>query len=397
VLFTLVDNGRELIGAIDLATREQHVIIEGAHPFYDRSGHLLFVRGTTLMAAPFDTDRLAVTGAAIALLQGIRHPNIASAVDYSLSDTGTLVYVPAEAPLPAPRAVVWVDRSGRVVGRVVEDPVDGARDPQLSPDGRRLLLTAGPLDEGQLWVYDVGGSPPVPLITEGDNVLGTWSPDGARVAFMRGGASAGFYSTFTIAGDGGDRTPAPVPTGLTLAGPAAWSSAGDLILNRFIPSADIVTYRSGETAVRDLVATTDAEMFPALSPDERWLAYTSDRSGRLEIWAMRYPDGVAIPISSGGGAEPRWSRDATELFFRQGSSMMAVSVAAAGERPFGAVTKLFEEPYLAAEGPNTRTYDVAADGRFLMLEPTAAPQSAATAIVVVQNFSEEIERLMAAR
>jgi hypothetical protein len=172
---------------------------------------------------------------------------------------------------------------------------------------------------------------------------------------MRGGGGAGFYSVFSIASDGRDRTPTAVPTGLTLAGPAGWSTAGELILSRFIPSADIVTYRAGEPTVRDLIATPDAEVTPALSPDERWLAYASDRTGRLEVWAMRYPDGNPIPVSNGGGSEPRWSRDGTELFFRQGDAMMAVAVDSDGERPFAAAAKLFEESYLVAPDPVVRT------------------------------------------
>lgn len=398
LIFTLVgvDSGSERVGVVDLDTGEQRVLAEGAHPFFDRSGYLLFVRGTTLMAVAFDAEQLTVTGTPVAVLPGVRHPNIASAVDYSLSDTGTLIYVPVEQIAPVPRRVVWIDRSGRQVARAVDEPVDGARDPRLSPDGGRLLLTTGPLEDGDLWAYDLGGRPPVPLIAEGDNLLGAWSADGNRVAFMRGGGGAGFYSIVTIASDGRDRTPTAVPTGLTLAAPAGWTSQDELILNRFVPGADIVIHRSGEQTVHDLVATSDAELFPALSPDERWLAYASNRTGRMEVWAMRYPDGNPIPVSSGGGTEPRWSPDGAELFFRADGAMLSVPVTGDAARPFGAVTTLFEESYLAAADPTVRTYDVAADGRFLMIEPTAAAEGTPSSIVVIQNFSEELERLMTA-
>ncbi len=398
LIFTLVgvDSGSERVGVVDLDTGEQRVLAEGAHPFFDRSGYLLFVRGTTLMAVALDPQQLTVTGSPVAVLPGVRHPNIASAVDYSLSDTGTLIYVPVEEIAPVPRRVVWVDRSGREAASAVETPVDGARDPRLSPDGGRLLLTTGPLEDGDLWVYDLGGRPPVPLIAEGDNLLGAWSRDGNRIAFMRGGGGAGFYSIVTIASDGRDRTPTAVPTGLTLAAPAGWTSQDELILSRFVPGADIVIHRSGEQTVHDLVATSDAELFPALSPDERWLAYASNRTGRMEVWAMRYPDGNPIPVSSGGGNEPRWSPDGTELFFRADGALLSVPVNADAARPFGAVTKLFEESYLAAADPTVRTYDVGPDGRFLMIEPTAAAERTPPSIVVIQNFSAELERLMTA-
>jgi Tol biopolymer transport system component len=291
---------------------------------------------------------------------------------------------------------VWVDRSGSVSGRAIEEPVDGARDPRLSPDGRRLVLAIGRADEGRLWVYDLGGNPPVPLVTEGDNSLGIWSPDGSRVTFTRAGlGAAGFYSIFTVDVDGRDRSPVAVPTGLTIAAASGWSRQGDLILNRMIPSPDIVVYRSTDQSVRDVVATSDSEMYPALSPNERWLAYASNRTGRPEIWVMRYPDGASVRISNSGGTEPRWARDGSELFFRQGTAMMAVAVASEGDRPFGTVSKLFDRPFFLGDRFNSWTYDVAADGRFLMIEPTAPTRTAEANIVVVQNWSEELKRLMA--
>jgi hypothetical protein len=225
--------------------------------------------------------------------------------------------------------------------------------------------------------------------------MGAWSPEGNRIAITRSGG-AGVYGIATIASHGGDRTPTAVPTGLTLAVATDWSSQGELILNRYVPNADIMTHRAGEEAVRELVATSDAELFPALSPDERWLAYASDRTGRYEVWAMRYPDGTPIRVSNGGGSEPRWSRDGTELFFRADGAMMAAPVASDGERPFGPATKLFDSSYLGATEPVMRSYDVAADGRFLMIEPMAAAPGAKAAIVVVQNWSEELRQLMTA-
>ena len=394
VLFTLVTD-TEHIAAFDLDSREQRVIIDGAHPHFERSGYLVFARGTTLMAAPFDPERLSVTGAPVAVLPGVRHPSSVAAVDYGLSENGTLVYVPAEPAVVPPRALVWVDRNGRVSGRAIEEPIGGARDPRLSPDGRRLLLAEGSMQDLHLWMHDLGGSPPIPLVTEGINALGVWSPDGSKVAFARSSSGAGLFGIFTIDVDGRNRSPLPVPTGVTIAFPAGWSRAGDLILNSF-PSPDIVAYRSADQTVRNIVATSDSEVLPALSPDERWLAYASNRTGRFEIWAMRYPDGTSVPISSGGGTEPRWSRDGSELYFRQGSAMMAVPVDSTGDHPFGAVTKLFDQPFLAAENDVMWSYDVAADHRFLMIESTAPTRAAAGTIVVVQNWGEELKRLMAA-
>ena len=98
--------------------------------------------------------------------------------------------------------------------------------------------------------------------------------------------------------------------------------------------------------VRDVVVTDDAEFDSALSPDGRWLAYASNRTGQPEIWVKGYPDGVPVRVSRSGGYEPTWSADGRELFYLQGSSMMAVAVETEGAFSFGAPAQLFNEPYL---------------------------------------------------
>jgi hypothetical protein len=135
-----------------------------------------------------------------------------------------------------------------------------------------------------------------------------------------------------------------------------------------------------------------------LSPDERWIAYVSDRTGQGEVWVQGYPEAVAAPVrvSGGGGYEPRWSADGKELFYRQGSSMYAVAVELDAELSFEAPVLLFSGTFLGTPAPETRSYDVARDGRFLMIQPedTAGANVAPASIVVVQNWFEELKRLV---
>jgi serine/threonine-protein kinase len=147
-----------------------------------------------------------------------------------------------------------------------------------------------------------------------------------------------------------------------------------------------------------VVSTEYLEIDPALSPDGRWLAYTSTRTGRNEIWVQRYPDGVAARISSNGGYEPRWSADSRELFYLQDTAMMAVAVEAGEELAFAAPVELFRGRYLAQPAIILSSYDVARDGRFLMIElPESSSPSEATGIVVVQNWTEELKRRVPGR
>jgi hypothetical protein len=194
----------------------------------------------------------------------------------------------------------------------------------------------------------------------------------------------------TLAADGSERAPRPLRTGVFW--PQAWSAASELILGSAIGDIAAMTATSaGE--LRNIVASDSAENDPALSPDGRWLAYVSNRTGQGEVWVQEYPDGVPVRVSSGGGYEPRWSPDGRELFYRQGNAVLAVVVEAGAEFSFATPQRLFSGPYDQRPGPGARGYDVARDGRFIMILPgneTAATTPAS--IVVVQNFAEEIRQ-----
>jgi len=146
--------------------------------------------------------------------------------------------------------------------------------------------------------------------------------------------------------------------------------------------------------VRKVVASEFNEFDPALSPNGRWLAYASNRTGRDEIWVQGYPDGVPVRVSSNGGYEPLWSADGRELFYRQASAMMAAAVETGAEFSFATPQELFKGNYLSNAAPGARGYDVAHDGRFLMILPQADESRAPVlgSIVVVQNFTEELKQ-----
>jgi serine/threonine-protein kinase len=156
---------------------------------------------------------------------------------------------------------------------------------------------------------------------------------------------------------------------------------------------------TGDGPPRNIVATEYAEFDPDLSPDGRWLAYASNRTGRTEIWVQRYRDGVAVRVSSNGGFEPRWSADGRELYYFQGDAVMGVAVQAGDDFSFSAPEQLFGGPYSMLQGPIVSSFDVASDGRFLMLEAPGGPgaNAPATGIVVVQNWTEGLKRRVPSR
>jgi Tol biopolymer transport system component len=392
VLYQTLDGANDSLNVLDLETGETKMLVEGgANPFYADSGHIVFARGTTLMAVPFTPSELAVTGEPVALLQGVRRTQ-GGAAHFGLSATGTLVYEPTtgDSEAEALAAVVWVDRAGEVVERALSELVANPRNPRLSPDGTRLLLETGSLTEGDLWSYDLAGRPPIPLALPGNNRSPVWSPDSRQVVF----AQAPPPVLFTVPADGSVLTPQPLRGSLPTGFPLAWSDAGELIVMSFSNNQnDIVAVPAAAAGeLRPVVASEFAEYDAALSPNARWLAYVSERTGGNEIWVQAYPDGVPVRVSPDSGYEPQWSRDGRELFYLRGNTMMAVAVNTDGAFTFDAPVPLFTGRYFTFPASGADTYDVARDGRFLMILPgdentAAAPRS----IVVVQNFNEELK------
>jgi serine/threonine-protein kinase len=227
-----------------------------------------------------------------------------------------------------------------------------------------------------------------------DNRMPTWSPDNRATAFTRVGTNG--PNIETMLADGSVLTARPFRASSAVLGlPRVWSAAGELFFSSPpFGNADIeVISVEGDEPPRKVVATEYLELDPALSPDGRWLAYTSTRTGRNEVWVQRYPDGVATRISTNGGYEPRWSGDGRELFYLQGSAMMAVALEAGAELSFAAPVELFRGRYLAQPAIILSSYDVARDGRFLMIElPETSTRTESTGIVVVQNWTEELKR-----
>ena len=389
VLFHVVGGAAEgrRVAALDLATGQEKTLIEGgSFPVYVDTGHIVFFLGNTLMAVPFSASELAVTGEQVALVERIRWPS-GGAPDFALSANGTLAYVPEAVEETSDLAVVWVDRTGNVTGRAVPDLVTNPRDPTLSPDDRRLLLVTGSEDDGDLWNYDLSGRPPIPLALPNDNAFPAWSPDGTQVAFH----TLPLNATVALLADGSERAPQSLSTQLYLR-PYAWSAAGELVVTRLTNRGDIAAIPVAAAAeVRDVAASDSSELSPALSSNGRWLAYVSDRSQQNEIWVQRYPEGAPVRVSSGSGYEPRWSADGRELFYRQGDAVMAVAVEAGDEFSFGEPKALFSGPFVRRV--DARSYDVARDGRFLMILSGEENRAAAPGtIIVVQNFGEELKQ-----
>jgi len=387
VLFTVGAGTATKIAVQSLGSGEHRdLIAAGDFPRYAFSGHLVYLQGANLMAVPFDPQRLAITGAAVPVIEGVQAASGGAA--YSISSTGTLIYIPGSAQA-AGLKLVWVDRKG------IEQPVNAPPHnyvlPKVSPDGKHVAAGIEEADS-QIWVYDLGRDTLTRLTFEGSsNIDPVWTPDGKRIVFKGTGNRLFWQPADGSAG-------AEALTGSELAAnnvPGSWTPDGQVLTFMEInpdTGYDVYTLSLKDGKPQPFLRTPSVETAPRFSPDGRFIAYASDESGRIEIYVRSYPGpGGKWQISSEGGSEPVWNPKGGELFYRAGNKMMAVDVTVQPTFSAGKPRTLFEGPYL----PTPRSfpdYDVSPDGqRFLMLKPSEQTSSL-TQIVVVQNWFEELKQ-----
>jgi len=377
-----------------VGTAVRRSLAQGAtQPRYAASGHVVFVQGGNLMAVPFDIDRLEVTGAAVPVLEGVMESPSSGAAQFDISTTGSLVYVPG-GDQSNQSTLVWVSRNG--AEQPLAAPAHNYRYlPKLSPDGRQVALTIAE-QESQVWLYNLSRDTLTRLTFEGNvNVIPTWTPDGKRVAFESTKEGPGNIFWQLADGSGGLER---LTTGEYTQVPCTWSPDGKLLAFVEInPTTgyDIWVLRTGDRKAQPFLRTPFNESAPEFSPDGRWLVYTSNESGRTEVYVQPYPGpGGKWQISTDGGTEPLWNRNGRELFYRNGDKMMAVEVTTEPSFSAGNPRILFQGQYVQNTPPSSGPfYDVSPDGqRFLMLKPAEHAGAAPNQINVVLNWSEELKR-----
>jgi serine/threonine-protein kinase len=366
-------------------------LIPGTAPRFASSGHLIYAQQGSLMAAPFDSQRLEVTGAAVPMVEGVLQSASNGYAQYSLSNTGSLVYVLGGLQSNQSK-LVWVNRNG--AEQPLSTPGHNYVYPRLSPDGRRVAIAIAEEQGAQVWLYNLEETL-TRLTFEGlANNVPAWTPDGKRIAFLSSKEEP--PSIFWQLADGSGGLERLTTTNQFLDAPLSFTPDGQLLA--FIESDpstgyDIWVMRMSDRKVQPFIRTPFNESAPQFSPDGHWMAYVSNESGPNEIYVQAYPGpGGKWQISTEGGTEPVWSRNGRELFYRNGNKMMAVDVATQPSFTGGKPRLLFEGPYVPtpATFPN---YDVSSDGqRFLMLKPSESAEAAPTQINVVLNWFEELKR-----
>ncbi|HET7469600.1 MAG TPA: hypothetical protein VFJ81_07985, partial [Gemmatimonadales bacterium] len=361
------------------------------------TGHLLVVTADgKLIAIPFDPKKLVLTGAPIALLEGIGVRNGGFNVDLSLARNGTLAYTTGGTLVS--RRAVWVSLEGGVT------PVDPGWDPQgviesafLSPDGKAIAVGLSREGRRDIWVKQLPDGP-FSRITFGDtsSVRPSWSADGREVYYVNDRAGSGVGPAYAHRADGTGAARLLKSSEKDDYGQVAISRDGKWLLLRTAPvgsgSPDIVGIHLPDTAAVPLVATQAQEFHPALSPDGRWLAYSSNESGSFEVYVRPFPETASAKwqVSTVGGSEPCWSKDGRRLFYINGrNEMVAAEVPAGPGFTLGKQRTLFSVAQFTRTGP-IPSYSLAPDGEhFLMVREGEATQQ--SELILAENWLQGLK------
>jgi eukaryotic-like serine/threonine-protein kinase len=375
------------IAVRSLATGEQKTLVDdGFDARYLPSGHLVYARGDTLYAAPFDVSRLEITGPAIAVLERVATEPYNGFAAIAVADDGTLAYVPA-VDLEH-RSLVWVKRDG--TSDPLPTPERAYDSPSLSPDGERLALQISTGPNKNIFVYEFAASTLTRQTQGGIESKAIWTSDGKSLAYASG---RGAERSLLMQPLDGSAPPRKLYQTRQDVWPGSWTPDGQSLVFVETPPTEfgdikIVSAAAGAKA-EPLVASEKPEFYPTLSPDGHWLAYTAI-DGRSEVYVRPFRGGTSRQVSTDGGTQPRWSRDGRELFYRRGRSMVAVPVRATPELTFGKPQTLFEGVFVFS-GLNPPSYDVTADGRFIMIKPSP-DELAVRRINVVLHWFDELNR-----
>jgi Tol biopolymer transport system component len=374
------------VGALDSAERTLLIRQESLDltaVLYAPSGHLVYVRKHELVARPFDAGALRVTGDEFPLADGfgIGGPGYPA---FAVSNNGVLVFR-REGEQPT-NQVTWFGRDGSRQGTLgPPGPYDSF---DLSPDGQTLALTRATEKETSIWLLDVARGTSTRFTADSYSVRPHWSPLGDRIVFpsVRDTPPNPFVRTLAGVETRIARLPEQVNT-------TSWAPDGHTLIGDFAnvkTSSDLWLFSaSGDKAPAALLQTPFGERDGYISPNGRWLAFTSDESGANEIYVTTFPEpGRRVRVSTDGGRSSRWRDDGTELFFQTKGKVMVVRITATANAASGVTGLQVGVPRELFALPDPGSFWVPAKGGQRFLVGVQVTKAAPAPIQVVLNWSE---------
>jgi serine/threonine protein kinase/dipeptidyl aminopeptidase/acylaminoacyl peptidase len=383
------ENHHIRLGSLD--SQDSQILFGGITRIaYAPPGYLIYVSQGALVAQPFDSQKLRLSGEATTLAESVATVGDNHEFDFSVSENGVLAYQSSSRKAQ----LVWIDRSGKNLG-VVGDP-DAYAAIALSPDGKRALTSLFDADGrmSDIWLFDLSRPNKSRLTfdpqSDGEAV---WSPDGQRIVFTSNRGGNGHSNLYiTSANASGNDQKLLVADADDI--PTDWSHDGQYIL--------IMRWTKDHAGIWLFRPTIDSEAKPLLwsaafdqgtgvfSPNDRFIAYTTNESGRFEVFVQSFPPSDnKWPVSSGGGVLPLWRHDGRELFYLTlDGKVMSVDVKTDGPFESGTPKELFQTDI--QQGPGL-PYAVTPDGsRFLV--KAAADTHNSNPLMVVLNWTAKLKQ-----
>ncbi len=311
-----------------LPAGERKVILEkGYYARYLPSGHLVYVHEGTLFAAPFDLNRLELSGQPVPVLEGIiASPTVTGGGQFAFSSSGTAVYTPGEARDSNTVPIAWLGRDGKTAP--LRSTAANWTGLLFSPDGSKLAMDISDGKQRDVWTYEWARETLSRLTFDPtDDANPVWTPDGRRIAFASKRGDKTYYNLYWQQADGGGEAQLLLASRNSHLIPGSWHPSGKYLAYHEIPQptnsdlmilpmqgSDATGWSPGTATV--FLKTSAGEQVPTFSPDGRWVAYFSDATGRNEVYVRPFPGpGGQWQISTGGGTYPTWSRARQELFY----------------------------------------------------------------------------------
>jgi eukaryotic-like serine/threonine-protein kinase len=372
------------VGALD--SKEKRLVVRAkGNAAYAAPGYLLFYRDQTLFAQHFDTGKFELTGEPVPLLTDVQFfPRISQAV-FAASTAGLLV-AQRNADSGASQ-VLWFDRKGQQTGVALNPGIYG--NIMLAPNGRDVASdTTDPVSQNtDIWTYDLETRSAKRLTFDPSlDSLPIWSPDGSRMVFASNRElkfdlylkdSNGAQEEKVIPQDGPDRFPTD------------WSRDGKYLLYGRGPDLWFLTFPEFHTT--QFLKASSTLKSSRFSPDGKWVAYSSNESGRWEIYVTSFPEAHGKwQVSNTGGDQPRWRGDGKELFYLStDSKIMAVPVKTGSNFDAGTPAVLFQaNPREMFATSELFSYDVSSDGQKFLINTQLKTEM--TPMSVVLNWSTKL-------
>jgi dipeptidyl aminopeptidase/acylaminoacyl peptidase len=394
----------------NLKTGERRTVVEaGSEARYVSTGHIVYTVGSTVYAVGFDLKKTLATGGAVPVVEGVRRSGAATtaAAFYTLSDDGSLVYVPGGVDGGFSRVLVLSDRMGN--SKTLALPAAGYDTPRISPDGKQLAFGINDGKDFEIWIYDLNGATSMRRLTfGGKNQVPAWTPDGRRIVFRSDrGEGEGLHWQ---AADGSGTAERLSSAGKSqYHAPLEWTPDGK-ILTFYVASglgggAVWTLALDGDRKPKPLLTPDNAHIGAdnlrriSFSPDGRWITYSSNEESKFNVYVQPFPvTGAKYKISGQEGADsPLWSHDGKQIIFASGNRLMYVDV-----QTMPGVT--FSEPKpLPIEIVNTqgRPYDMTPDGKqFVVMRRPAESETSekpSLQINVVLNWVEDLKQRVPTR